>query len=170
MNRLIIAIAAIVLYGAASPVEWKVFSFATDDGDNILLFYDASSIKRTEDGYVTVGVKSMNAALLLGAEISSEGQARIDAKLNSGYIPPITMLTPSTLAKGGVIFEEQANNAGIPAINQVRWEIDCTKSAERILNVKEVAKSERASFGAAAAWQRVPPGSVGGSLMRLLCP
>ena len=169
MKWLIIALASILLYGAASPVEWKVFSFATDDGDSILLFYDGNSIKRTQDGHVTVRVKSMDATRLVAAEISKEGQARIDAKVKSGYIPPITTLTPSTSTLGGVISEEQANNAGVPVINQVLWEIDCTKSTDRVLSAPETGKPAQASYEAVGDWEHVPPGSVSDNLMRLLC-
>ena len=168
MNRFITVLGAILLYGSASSSEWKVFSFATNESDNILLFYDPSSVKQTENDFITVRVKSMDAALLLGAEISNEGLARIDAKLKSGYIPPITMLT-STSVKGGLILEEQANNAGVPAINQLVWEIDCTKGVERILSAAKMADNEQASYEVFPDWERVPPGSVGNNLMRLLC-
>lgn len=169
MKRIFVAISAMLLCGAAVPVDWKVFSFATDDGHGVLSFYDASSIKRGTDGHLIVWVKSMDASLLLAVKTSPEGLARIDAKVRSGYIPPVIALIPSTPSRGAVISEEQANNAGVAAASQVLWEIDCDKSVNRILSATETVKGVQSSFDAVGDWQHVPPGSVGDNLIRLLC-
>jgi len=165
--------ACICLAGQPARSDWRGFGAANVAGQPVELFYLSNEVQRTPDGYTRVWTKALSRPALEQAvgKLDSAVSERVTARLNRGYIPPLSQMR--TLTNDQIAWlaasEEVANDSKLQPTTLVLYEVDCPKQMMRQLRSEVTVKGRNHSSTSASEWTPIPPESNLTVLHTLLC-
>jgi len=158
----------------ALDVDWKVYGWASVDGDSAC-FYDATGIVRRSDGHIRVWAKCL---LLRDMESINKGDLNKRITENSAqkvaryYVPPITLVDERIDSDRSIditVLEEIANLSNIEPVAKIFYEINCSEGMLQELSISFRSNGKNGSRNKPGDWKYIPPESNGARLQKINC-
>jgi hypothetical protein len=166
----------------ASDVDWKFFgmldwkkidtAYPFASGAAACL-YDASTIGHESSGYLRVwakcfAVEDLRHAMNTQSDLSDKAMDNADARLKTGYVPPIIVLGEMEFndAQWVTEIEELADSGIAESRVQMLEELNCRERMTRILSIYFADGDKQKPTD----WQYAPPEGNLAALLKLLCP
>jgi hypothetical protein len=166
----------------ASDADWKYFGSL---GDETSCFFDLNGSVEAPDRHIKVWVKCLRMKDIESVDVEKDfgGKIKADAlkKIRDGYIPPYSLPngdeSRQDAEKGvaqsiGIAIEEKiADVSGIKPAIRIFYELDCSNTRLRELNIAvfDPEGKIRSSKDSATEWKYVAPETTAADLQKFLC-